>query len=155
LNLPAESTLPIHLLAACFNKTSATYKFYWFLAFLGRVEAGESMINKHDLFAEMVANAWFTINYFHISFGKQDKLQGAVEHIKKLEQLTIDADKTSILKKLSLTTNRVTLKELNYFNAEVPHRFLSPWFKADDMNWHMRNHKFIQIIAPMHYIKTG
>lgn len=24
------------------------------------------------------------------------------------------------------------MKELQYFNAEVPHRFLSPWFRADD-----------------------
>lgn len=134
MNLPAESNLPIHLLAACFNKTSATYKFYWFLAVLGRVEAGENVIRKNDLFAEMVANSWFTINYFHVSFGKQDKLQNAVERIKILEQLTIDADKANILKKLAHTTNKFTLRELNYFNSEVPHRFLSPWFKADDMN---------------------
>jgi len=25
------------------------------------------------------------------------------------------------------------MKELWYFNSEVPHRFLSPWFRADDM----------------------
>lgn len=133
MNLPAESNLPIHLLAACFNKTSATYKFYWFLSLLARVEAGENRINKNDLFAEMVANSWFTINYFHISFGKQDKLQYAVEQIKQLESLTIDADKIIILNKLKSTTNKATLRELNYFNAEVPHRFLSPWFGADDM----------------------
>lgn len=51
-----------------------------------------------------------------------------------IENLTIDADRASIFKRLSITTNRDTLKELNYFNAEVPHRFLSPWFKAEDMN---------------------
>ncbi|MFS2185677.1 HNH endonuclease domain-containing protein [Mucilaginibacter sp. Mucisp84] len=134
MNLPGESNLPIHLLSACFNNTSATYKFYWFLAILSRIETGESVIAKNDLFAEMIANSWFTINYFHISFGKQDKLQHAVEQIKALEHLTIDADKASIFKKLTLTTNKASLKELNYFNSEVPHRFLSPWFRADDMN---------------------
>lgn len=134
MNLPDQPGLPIHLLAACFNKTSATYKFYWFLAILGRVEAGETQINKNDLFAEMVAHSWFTVNYFHVSFGKQDKLQSAIEKIQVIENLTIDEERPIIFKRLSTTSNKSTLRELHYFNAEVPHRFLSPWFKAEDMN---------------------
>jgi hypothetical protein len=68
MTLPDQPNLPIHLLAACFNNTSATYKFYWFLAILGRVEQGETRINKHHLFTEMIAHSWFTVNYFHVSF---------------------------------------------------------------------------------------
>lgn len=135
MNLPAESNLPIHLLAERFNKTSATYKFYWFFAILNRIESGEEVIRKHDLFSEMVANSWFTINYFHISFGKQDKLQSAVEQIKAQENLTIDADRSNILSRLTNTENKATLRGLTYFNSEVPHRFLSPWFRADDMQF--------------------
>ncbi|MEB0301557.1 HNH endonuclease domain-containing protein [Mucilaginibacter sp. 5C4] len=134
MNLPYQEELPIHLLAACFNKTSATYKFYWFLSILGRAELGETKINKNDLFAEMVAHSWFTVNYFHVSFGKQDKLQQAIEKIKWGENLTVDADRGSIFKRLSTTNNKNTIKELRYFNSEVPHRFLSPWFRADDLN---------------------
>jgi hypothetical protein len=133
MNLPGSSTLPIHQLAACFNKTSATYKFYWFLSLLDRAEQGEEVIRKHDLFAEMVAHSWFTVNYFHVSFGKQDKLQQAIEQIKVIENLTIDADRTKIFARLSGSSNKTTIKELHYFNAEVPHRFLSPWFRANDM----------------------
>ncbi|HEX5551820.1 MAG TPA: HNH endonuclease domain-containing protein [Chitinophagaceae bacterium] len=132
MNLPYEDNLPIGKLAACFNNTSATYKFYWFLAILGRVEQGDTTIGKQCLFAEMIAYSWFTVNYFHVSFGKQDKLQQAIENIKTIEDITIDADRSSIFKKLSTTSDKLTLKELSYFNAEVPHRFLSPWFKADD-----------------------
>jgi hypothetical protein len=134
VNIPYQDNLPVGKLAACFNNTSATYKFYWFLAVLGRVEQGETTINKHHLFAEMIAHSWFTVNYFHVSFGKQDRLQQAIENIKTIEKLTIDADRNSIFKRLSGTTDKQTLKELRYFNAEVPHRFLSPWFKADDLN---------------------
>jgi len=132
--LPAHEDLPVNLLAACFNKTSATYKFYWFLSILNRVEQGEVIISKRHLFAEMISHSWFTVNYFHVSFGKQDKLQQAIENVKTLENLTIDAHKNDILKRLVATENKTTLKELWYFNAEVPHRFLSPWFKADDIN---------------------
>jgi len=134
MNLSYAPGLPVHLLAACFNKTSATYKFYWFLAVLGRVEQGQTQISKQDLFSEMVAHSWFTVNYFHVSFGKQDKLQQAIERIKLEENLTIDADRNAINKKLQATTNKNTLKALLYFNSEVPHRFLSPWFRAEDMN---------------------
>lgn len=133
MNVPYQKDLPTHLLAACFNNTSASYKFYWFLAILSRVERGEAVISKKQLFAEMVAHSWFTVNYFHVSFGKQDKLQAAIENIKGIEGLTIDASRDRIIQCLNATERRETIKILSYFNAEVPHRFLSPWFKADDM----------------------
>ncbi|MCC8423582.1 HNH endonuclease domain-containing protein [Mucilaginibacter sp. UR6-11] len=132
MDLPYQKDLPVHLLAGCFNNTSATYKFYWFLALLGRVEIGETTIQKRDLFAEMVAHAWYTVNYFKVSFGKQDKLQAAIDQIKVLEQLTIDADRRLIFQHLVASENKQTLRELRYFNGEVPHRFLSPWFRAAD-----------------------
>lgn len=132
VNLPQQDELPIPLLAGCFNNTSATYKFYWFLAVLGRVELGETKIEKRDLFAEMVAHAWYTVNYFRVSFGKQDKLQEAITQLKTIEGLTINADRRVIFKQLSGTTNKQTLRKLRYFNGEVPHRFLSPWFRAAD-----------------------
>ncbi|WP_292941360.1 hypothetical protein [Mucilaginibacter sp. 44-25] len=132
MDLPYQENLPVHLLAGCFNNTSATYKFYWFLAVLGRVELGETKIAKRDLFAEMVAHAWYTVNYFKISFGKQDKLQAAITQLRTIEGLTIDADQRVIFKQLSRTSNKQTLRELRYFNGEVPHRFLSPWFRAAD-----------------------
>jgi hypothetical protein len=128
MNLPEQEGFPVHRLAACFNNTSATYKFYWFLAILNRVEVGETTILKHDLFAEMVAHSWFTVNYFKVSFGKQDKLQQAIEAIRTSEMLTVDADRSYIFKRLAGSISRQTVKELKYFNAEVPHRFLSPWF---------------------------
>ncbi|QKJ33271.1 hypothetical protein HQ865_24940 [Mucilaginibacter mali] len=132
MNLPDQTNLPISRLAACFNNTVATYKFYWFLAIIGRVEQGETTISKHHLFAEMVAHSWFTVNYFHVSFGKQDKLQQAIERIRSTESLTIDASRAAIIQQLSSSTNSSTSKTLQHFDAEVPHRFLSPWFNASD-----------------------
>lgn len=82
----------------------------------------------------MVAQSCFTVNYFHVSFGKQNKLQQAIERLLMIERLTIDAPRESILDKLSATTNKQSICELQYFNSEVPHRFLSPWFPANDLN---------------------
>jgi len=133
MDLPYQEDLPVYLLTGCFNNTGATYKFYWFLALLEKVETGKICIRKNDLFAEMVANAWYTVNYFRISFGKQDQLQKAIGRLRDLEKLTIDADRQTISKRLSETANRFTERELRYFNSEVPHRFLSPWFRGSDM----------------------
>jgi hypothetical protein len=128
VHLPLKYGLPVNLLSACFNNTSATYKFYWFLSMLQYVELGEITIPKKDLFARMISNAWYTVNYFHISFGKQDRLQRAIEVIKSCEPLRIDDNKDKIKNQLIKTNNRDSINQLIYFNKQVPHWFLSPWF---------------------------
>jgi hypothetical protein len=102
------------------------------LGILNRVEQGEVNISKSSLFAEMIGHAWFTVNYFHVSFGKQDKIQQAIKLLKNIETLTVDANKETVTKQLASSANRQTQKALWHFNAEVPHRFLSPWFSAAD-----------------------
>lgn len=128
MHLPFKYGLPVNLLSACFNNTSATYKFYWFLSILQAIENGRISILKKDLFARMISNAWYTINYFHISFGKQDRLQRAIEVVKSCEPLTIDDNKDTIINQLLKTNNRDSINQLIYFNKQVPHWFLSPWF---------------------------
>jgi hypothetical protein len=66
--LPSVPHLPINLLASCFNSTSATYKFCWFISLIEEVEKGSYQINKQDLFAGMIANAWYTVKHFSECF---------------------------------------------------------------------------------------
>lgn len=127
-SLPQHNLLQINLLAGSFNNTSATYKFYWFIALLDELEQGNIKINKQHLFAQMIANSWYTVNYFHISFGVQDQLQRAIEGIKISEGISIDEKKSVIQEKLKNTQSKTTAKLLWYFDGEVPYRFLSPWF---------------------------
>ncbi len=128
MNLPYSSLLPIQNLAACFNDTAATYKYYWLLSILQEVENGHSNVPKRNLFARMISNAWYTVNYFHVSFGKQDQIQKAIHEIKTFERITIDEKQNLINKHLMLTTQRDTVKTLNHFDKNVPHWFMSPWF---------------------------
>ncbi|MFD2327217.1 HNH endonuclease domain-containing protein [Mucilaginibacter galii] len=80
----------------------------------------------------MVSNAWYTVNYFHVSFGKQDKLQRAIEALIDFEGMEVDANLKVVKERLMQTDNKATVAELNYFNSQVPHWFLAPWFpKAD------------------------
>lgn len=87
MSLPISNNLPVNKLASVFGSTSATYKFYWFIALIELVEDGYIEIPKRKLFSRMINNSWYTLNYFHILFGKQDKLQKAVEIITREENL--------------------------------------------------------------------
>ena len=134
--LPNDKNLPIQKLAACFNNTTTTYKFYWLLSIVdaleARIQSQSTMIPKKELFARMISNAWYTINYFHVSFGIQDKLQSAIETIKISEGLTIDAKKNEIIKKIIESENSITIDKINKLGRYVPDRFLSPWFPSED-----------------------
>jgi hypothetical protein len=132
MNLPNSKSLPIDKLAACFNNTSATYKFYWLLSIVQFVEEGNIKIGKHDLFSRMISNAWFTVNYFHVSFGKQDLIQDAIKIVNEIEGIQIDEKQSSVFQKLSSTKNSETKRLLWHFNKNVPHWFLSPWFQRMD-----------------------
>ena len=126
--IPKSNGLPVNFLAACFNNTSATYKYYWLLSILQAVEEGNLKVSKRDLFSRMISNAWFTVNYFHVSFGKQDLIQQAIKAINEIEKIPIDEKRQLVFQKLSSTTNKETVSQLWHFNKNVPHWFLSPWF---------------------------
>lgn len=132
MQLPKSNGLPVNLLAACFNNTSATYKYYWLLSILQAVEEGNLKVTKRDLFSRMISNAWFTVNYFHVSFGKQDLIQQAIEAINEIEKIPIDEKRQLVFQKLSSTTKKETVSKLWHFNKNVPHWFLSPWFQKMD-----------------------
>ncbi|MFZ4058009.1 MAG: HNH endonuclease domain-containing protein [Ferruginibacter sp.] len=128
MHLPKSKTLPINLLAACFNNTSATYKYYWLLSIIQSVEEENLTISKLHLFSRMISNAWYTVNYFHVSFGKQDLIQQVIIQINKLENISIDENQQIVFRKISSTKKLETLNQLWHFNNNVPHWFLSPWF---------------------------
>lgn len=130
--LPFSDKLPINKLASVFGSTSATYKFYWLIALVELVEENNIEIPKRKIFSRMISNSWYTINYFHISFGKQDNLQIAVETILKEENLTIDEKKNNLNTILESSKNADTIKQLFHFDKNVPHWFLSPWFSKSD-----------------------
>ncbi|WP_244214296.1 hypothetical protein [Pedobacter jejuensis] len=49
----------------------------------------------------MVATSWFTINYFKISFGKQDQLHEKVKQIAAAEGIGIDEERNKIKSRLT------------------------------------------------------
>lgn len=128
MNLPSSENLPIHFLAACFNKTVATYKFYWFLSILQELEKGNILINKKSLFARMLSNSWYTANYFNLSYGKSDVLKHRISAVSEIEKIPINLNRETVCRLLNESKSQKTIRNLNHFDNQVPHWFLSPWF---------------------------
>ncbi|UJP65900.1 HNH endonuclease domain-containing protein [Mongoliitalea daihaiensis] len=131
MEFPKDSNLPTQLLASCFDSTSATYKYYWFLSILESLCANRLVIPKTELFSNMIAIPWYTVNYFQVSFGKQDVIHREIENIKSFEKISIDENKEVIVSKLTQSQNLQTQKALYHFDNQVPHWFLSPWFDSN------------------------
>ena len=129
--LPYSQNLPVNLLSVVFNNTTATYKFYWLLAIVELVEQEKTEILKREIFSKMISNSWYTINYFHLSFGKYDLLEDAVLKLIDIENLTIDEKQSIVQERLINSTDSETKKILQHFDKNVPHWFLSPWFQGE------------------------
>ncbi len=126
-DLPIHKKLDTGALSQCFKNTSTPYKFYWFLSILDFVEKGQNEIQKKELFAGLLANAWYVVNYYKISFGTQDQIISKIQEIKGVENLNIDQKKEIVFKRLATSKKRITIEGLFHFNKQVPYRFLSPW----------------------------
>ena len=129
MTLPQNNKLPIPTLAGIFSNTTATYKFYWFVALLDIVvKERKTRISFWEIIAGMVAESWYPIHYFKISFGKSDSLFDKSLEIQNAFQISIEFDKDKI-KKYLLDNLNGTKKFLRIFTLNVPYRFLSPWIK--------------------------
>lgn len=128
--LPFSSNINNTALASVFNNTSATYKFYWFLGIIEEVEAGRKVIEKKRIFSRMIANAWYPINYFKISFGTQDNIAKIIDYLKDKTPLAENEDKRKIYDYLYANEDKNIASKLFHLDKNVPHWFLTPWFKA-------------------------
>lgn len=130
--LPFSSKINNKALASVFNNTSATYKFYWFLGIIEEIENGRKSILKKQVFSRMIAKAWYPINYFKISFGTQDNINNIIEYLVQNTQLSNNEDKTKIYSFLFENENKEINQALQHLDKNVPHWFLSPWFKGSN-----------------------
>lgn len=133
-HIPDSKLLSTHCLAKVFSNTSATYKFFWFISILQiYVQNGNTRINVWDIVIRMVANAWYPIHYFRLSFGKYDSLYTIVMELHRLTNIPIDANREYVVEELSKHIDEPRVKsQLRILTKNVPFRFLSPWINYSD-----------------------
>lgn len=93
MNIPQSRLLSTVRLGKIFANTVATYKYFWFLSILQiHAKTEELRIDVWDIVIRMIANAWYPIHYFRLSFGKSDSLFNIVIELQKITGIPIDAD---------------------------------------------------------------
>lgn len=112
-----------------FRSTTATYKFYWFLGFLELVvKLGRRCMDAWDIMVEMIANAWYPVCYFHLSFGRQESLYEAILRLQQDYGIASNVSVRDLKEWLHTHESEAELKErFKFLYKEVPYRMLSPW----------------------------
>jgi hypothetical protein len=130
-NIPSNEEIPVEIVSSIFNDTTNSYKFYWFIAILDFLQNNDSEeILIEDLCYKMLDSVWYPLNYFKLSFGKQDKFI----NISNLfhEHINVD-NKETVLEQLSKIENIVVRnsikKNINQLSRWVPYRFIRPFFR--------------------------
>ena len=130
MNLPSEGVVDVARLSRIYDNTTATYKFYWFVSIINLISANPDrrVFSFEEIIAGMIAEAWYPIHYFRLSFGKLDSLESNIFEIQRTLDIPIDANKDvvreTILKNKEIQSVR---RCLSIFTLNVPYRFLSPW----------------------------
>jgi hypothetical protein len=129
MNLPSDKNIDTRVLSQIYNNTSATYKYYWFVSILDiAVKQQRRQISFWEIIVGMVAEAWYPIHYFRLTFGKADSLYNQIIELQKELNIPIDAKKSDIKTQIINNLNTPKIKSLlRVFTLNVPYRFLSPW----------------------------
>jgi HNH endonuclease len=134
--LPEDSDIDVPSLARVLNDTTNSYKFYWFLAILDSLQtSSDGRLLKADLSLKMVANVWYPLNYYKLSFGVQDQFREVAQFISN--RLTVNT-KTNAPDLDSQLRTQLTDTELIGINRRVsdllrwvPYRFIRPFFQLE------------------------
>ena len=134
MQIPQSQILTTRHLNRVFDKTVATYKYYWFLGILDLyVKQGKTRMNVWEIMISMVANAWYPVNYFRLSFGKSESLYEAILILQRENNIPINIGVSDLTDMLHLMVQRPEIrKQLNFLQLNVPFRFLRPWIDTSD-----------------------
>ena len=134
MDIPQSRLLSTVRLGKIFANTVATYKYFWFLSILQiHAKTEELRIDVWNIVIRMIANAWYPIHYFRLSFGKSDSLFNIVIELQKITKIPIDANIETICASLHDRVEDIQIKSyLRILTFNVPYRFLRPWINTSD-----------------------
>jgi hypothetical protein len=130
VRLPDAKDLPVEKLALVFKDTTNSYKYYWFISLLDNIiQESKTIIPFEHIILNMIGDAWYPINYFKLSFGKQDQLSNSILDLQNTYRYPKDIKRQELIICLLKGKNEQKIKNaIHKLSRYVPYRFLSPWF---------------------------
>jgi hypothetical protein len=114
-----------------FQNTTNSYKYYWWYAILQLIKKKENRnFNLDEIAIQMIVLAWYPINYYKLSLGKQDQLANHIKEIKNcFSELKDDIKEEELYIYLNDNKNKKVINGIiNKLIKYVPFRFIRPWF---------------------------
>lgn len=116
---------------------TASYKFYWFWSILRLLKEEHGEIGRDgvvrirtiDLLIEMVAVAFYTVNFFKLTLGTADQLERVCRDLASHWDLAPNSTREQVREAVS--KNPEFLRKAQKINTYVPALFLSPWFDSE------------------------
>ncbi|GAA4848878.1 HNH endonuclease domain-containing protein [Algivirga pacifica] len=158
-SLPTHESLPVGILSRCFDNTDKSYKFYWFLSILDHIQdSPEALhISYEELFTRMVSNVWYPLDFYKLSFGKNDAFKKVAEYLSGRIEIDHRVNARPLFEQINEGLQQEEYREMYrmmyaILKANVPYRFQSPFFSAElkGIKDHRKNKK-IQELAGQYY----
>lgn len=148
--LPSSSKLNIASLAQLFNNTSECYKFFWFQAILNKLtvktgSSASSTLTFDSLVNEMIVNAWFMVNEYHLNLGPADNLENVVKHLQDISGFQSNVKRDKLLSFIDNCGDERVKEYKKILISNVPYRLQAPFmsdFKGSA--WHVGVKKLIE-----------
>ncbi|WP_373515965.1 HNH endonuclease domain-containing protein [Persicitalea sp.] len=137
MSLPESDDLDIAALSGVFKDRTNSYKFYWFLSILDILqENGERIIRQNDIALRMLANVWYPLDYYKLSFGTQDGFKQVAAFISSKFEIDNRLNAPGLSKQIRQNLSESELLTLSQ-NIDknlirwVPFRFIRPFFALE------------------------
>lgn len=116
-----------------FSNTTNSYKYYWWLSIMQICEEKNTKsISFHEITLKVISKLWYPVNYFKLSFGKQDKCSKYIREIKETYNLDDNLNEIDLYLVLLNNKDSELLRKISYELARyVPFRFIRPWYSED------------------------
>lgn len=132
--LPNSKNVDTGRLSQVFVSTSASYKFYWFLAILQLItEKDDDFLSIHSILSRMIVNAWYPVNFCHLNLGASDRVGTVIGVLVKECHYDVLLRREKLDNRLNHASGEARKSIWKLANM-VPYRFLSPWTGTVDSN---------------------
>ena len=146
MELSCSDSLNTAGLAAVFDSTTESYKFFWFGAILERIINGEDSVRFSSLVNDMIAAAWYMVSEYHLSLGPSDTMEKLIHELQGISPLK-SSDPVNVRTDYLETCDSVLLKKrkLTLIN-EVPYRLQSTMVSLSAKEWQKGSRERIRLI---------